>query len=315
MKKYFIMTTIIMLLLLFAPLFVFINNEQISEKSNNVSSTAAEVKNNNIEVLRINSNKAEEMNISDYLIGAVAYEMPASFHEEALKAQAVACYTYAKYLKTGNKIITDNSEKHQGYLSDSELKEKWGEKYNQYYNKIKSCVNEVSGQYISYDGEPILAAYHALSAGETNCSSDCWNADLPYLVSVSAPGDKLSKNYDTTVTYNNEEIKNILKNNNISIKAINKKLITDIKYNNSGYVTKLTINNKTLNGEQARALFNLSSSSFTYRIQDGQHIFNVKGKGHGVGMSQYSADFMARQGSSYKEILAHFYQNTKLQSN
>ncbi len=318
MKNYFIMTSVIVLLLLFTPLITLTNKTLKSNtESKTIISTTDESDSRSIEVIRVNSDKTEEINIKDYIIGSVAYEMPASFHAEALKAQAVACYTYAKYMQNKDVgTITDDSKKHQGYLSDEELKEKWGEKYSLYYSKIESAVEQVLGQYLTYNGEPILAAYHALSAGETNSSYDNWNEDLPYLISVSAPGDKLSENADTTVTYTDDEFIKLLKNTDgITVpEKCDSDTIADIKHNKNGYVIQLTVENMKLTGSQAREIFGLNSTNFTYEFEKGAHIFKVKGKGHGVGMSQYSADFMARQGSDYKEILAHFYQNTVLES-
>lgn len=329
MKIYVVLSFVIFLVLIFFPFTALTNSDKANtDIIDNVITTAQETDTNEISadeirVLRVSSGKIENVDITEYLIGAVASEMPASFHEEALKAQAVACNTYIKWVlknsdNTSEKLsdVSDSSSTHQGYLNTEELKEKWAEKYDTYYNKLKSVISEVKGQYLAYNNEPILAVFHAISPGTTNSASDVWGDDIPYLSSVSAPGDTLSAEYDSEVICTENEFKSIAEKNCSVTLAENEKenWITNIKTAESGYVTELSIGDTKFSGRDIRTYFSLKSPNFTVEYKNNNFVFAVYGKGHGVGMSQYSADFMARQGSDYKEILYHFYKDTVLQS-
>ncbi|MBQ8504085.1 MAG: stage II sporulation protein D [Clostridia bacterium] len=327
MKIYAVLSLIIFLILLFFP-FISLMSESGTVQSVNDTTEASDVSKteeiqdtaDEISVLRVSSGKIENVDMTEYIIGAVASEMPATFHEEALKAQAVACYTYTKWIlkNADNSVelshISDSSTTHQGYLNADELKIKWGEKYEIYYNKLKSIVEGLKGQYLTYDGEPILAVFHAISSGVTNSSEDVWGNKLPYLVSVSAPGDKLCADSDSQNSFSTEEFVTIAKSiENVTVNT-KENMISDITIADSGYVSEVRIGEVKLTGREVRSLFSLSSPNFEVKYENGKYIFNVKGKGHGVGMSQYSADFMARQGSDYKEILSHFYPDTDLET-
>ncbi len=320
MKIYIILSLIVFLTLAIFPTVCFIDSDTVKAEENTTSQAyglqteKAEKDEDTITVLRASSGKIEQVDMTEYLIGAVANEMPASFHTEALKAQAVACHTYALWiLKNADNPnselgdISDNSGKHQGYLDKSEMKEKWGDSYEKYYNRISNAVNEVKNEYIDYEGEPVLAVFHALSTGATSDCSDVWGDKIPYLKSVTAPGDRLSAQLDSEKAFTEQELKEKL-----DIKEDKDKLISSFKATASGYVTEITIGGKKYTGREIRRLLDLKSPNFTYSQDKDSYIFSVKGKGHGVGMSQYSADFMARQGSSYKEILLHFYSGTEI---
>ncbi len=325
MKIYAVLSLIIFLSLALFPMVCFIDKDTFARQENTSlhyeetqtekeDKEDKEEKDDTITVLRASSGKTEKVDMTEYLIGAVANEMPASFHVEALKAQAVACHTYALWIlknadNPNNDLgdISDNSSKHQGYLNQNEMKEKWGENYEKYYNRISEAVNEVKDLYLDYDGEPILAVFHALSSGTTSNCKDVWGDDIPYLESVPAPGDKLSAQLDSKETFTGEELRKKLE-----IKEDKIDLISDFKVADSGYVTEIIIGGKSYTGREIRRILNLKSPNFTYEQSKDNFVFSVKGKGHGVGMSQYSADFMARQGSSYKEILSHFYNGAEI---
>lgn len=314
MKIYLVLTAILIILMMLLPSVLTAGSDASTQPE---LSQQNEVKSSeNISVLRVSSGKVENITVKEYVIGAVACEMPASFNEEALKAQAVASYTYMMWIlgnsdNPGNEIsnITDSSDNHQGYLNKDEMKEKWGDKFDFYYNKIEQAVSLVEGRYLSYNGSPALTVFHGLSAGTTNSSEDVWGNALPYLACVSAPGDKLSSDIDSTVSYTAEEFTEICKKEGISVCEIGESVCSD-----SGYVNSVTIGEKVLDGTEMSRMFNLRSPNFTIEEKENEIIFHVKGKGHGIGMSQYSADFMARQGSSYKEILAHFYPGTTVEN-
>ncbi len=332
MKIYLVLTAVISVFLLLFPLALTGLNKKEKAPEPNISFSAevfsekndeeertSETKNQNlkqtIKVLRVSSGKVIDVEIFDYLVGAVSSEISPAFEKEAIKAQAVACYTYAKWLMENadssalsGADVTDSSETHQGFLDENQLKDKWGEKYKAYNEKIRECVTEVLGQYMTYDGEPIIACYHAISPGKTENALTVWGKDIPYLKSVTAPGDSLSPNFDSAVTLSKEDFSSKAKNLDntvLSGKAVN--WVKDLKKNENGFVTSVKIGSKTFDGNDLRSAFSLRSPYFTLDFKDGKFIFKVKGYGHGLGMSQYSADYMARQGSSYKEILSHFF--------
>lgn len=313
MKLYLILATVLILVMIVFPLSLNVSQNNINNQEYDLTTEEApDIKDeakSTVNVLRVSSGKVESTSVNDYIIGAVACEMPASFNEEALKAQAVACYTYLQWILENSdnpsdeySDISDSSATHQGYLNKEEMKEKWGNKFEFYYNKIQKAVQSVEGEYLCYNGSPILSVFHALSSGMTNSSEDVWGDAIPYLASVSAPGDRLSSDIDSTVNYTKEEFEEICRKNGITSFTIKDTVCSD-----SGYVKSITIGNKNLTGTDICRLFSLKSPVFEIEESEDGIIFHVKGKGHGIGMSQYSADFMARQGSSYEEILLHFY--------
>ena len=289
--------------------------ETESQKNKAENSTADTIK-----VLRASSGRVVDVALYDYVVGCVASEMPAYYEREALKAQAVVCYTYAKWItqnsdsgKLDGAQVSDSAEKHQKYMDESELKKKFGDKYDSYISRIKECVNEVLGEYLTYENEPIMACYHALSAGQTQSAKTVWGNDIAYLQSVSAPGDELSPNFDNSVSLTQAQFKE--KVQAAGITGLSKTPSDRIKItekNKSGYIIKAKIGNKTLTGTEVRNLFSLESAVFTVEYANGKFTFKTKGKGHQIGMSQYCADYMARQGKTYKDILLHFYPGTAL---
>lgn len=260
-------------------------------------------------------NKELHVSKKEYVIGAVASEMPVTFHSEALKAQAAAVYTNAVRLSAQNKNVANiNSQKNSGYISKKKLKEIWGKNFDAYYEKISSAVDETFGSIISYDGKPILAAYHSMSSGKTQRAEDVWEEAVPYLVSVNSEGDTFCSDFESKVSFSTENAREILKNEfpDTYLPEINSLLITDRIENDSGAVLSVMVGDKTVSGQKIRELFNLRSAAFTYEIADGFINFAVKGYGHGVGLSQYGADFMARQGSKWQDIVSHYYSGTQI---
>ncbi len=259
-----------------------------------------------------------EYSADDYVFGVVAAEMPALYHEEALKAQAVAAYTFACYRATTNTNpeydISADSEEAQCFITRTEAAARWGEKADEYAKKIDACIAAVKGEVLTFNGTPIFAAYHAISSGTTNACSDVWGTELTYLKSVNSAGDLLADGYLSEATFTIDELTEKLKD----IKTASgepQNYFTDIKTTDNGYVKNLMYCGKEVNGSQICRLLGLRSSNFAIKFADGIFTFTVKGYGHGVGMSQTGADYMAKQGSAYKEILLHYYSGATLQKN
>lgn len=183
--------------------------------------------------------KVLNLKTEDYLTGALFAEMNPEYEAEALKAQAVAAYTYYLYTMEAQKkspdttlmgaYISDNPEHYQAYMKSAEAKEKFGDNYAAYLEKITDAITSVKGVYMAYKGAPILAVYHNCNKGATKNAKEVWGKDYKYLQSVESKGDTLAP-----------------------------------------------------------------------QLEEAQY-------GHGVGMSQYGADYMARQGATYEEILNHYY--------
>ncbi len=259
----------------------------------------------------------------EFLYGAVASEMPARFEEEALKAQAVACYTYFckarndfknKEQKDKEYEFTVNTEKWVNYVSREGMKIKWGDDFDKYYLKIKNAVDSVFGEAVEEEGNLILAAYHAISSGKTEKSADVFGGDLKYLTNVESPGDKLVSGYETHVEVASNDFKNILAQqwSDCVFEGCPSSWIGGSKRTEGGMVKEITVCSHSAKGTEIRKMFALRSSDFdiNYNSDSDKFVFTVRGYGHGVGMSQYGAQYMAKQGADYKKILQWYYPNT-----
>ncbi len=273
--------------------------------------------------------KTREVNMEDYLVCVVSAEVPASFHEEAIKAQAVAArtYIYNKYKKfTENPSLAPDEHKDAAvctdythccaYYSKEKLQEIHGDEWMKtYYDKIVNCVRETKGEIILYEDEPITASFHASSGGcRTENSGDVWSNDLPYLVSVESPGEDKREGYNTVVTVTCDEFKAKIneKYPDAALGDDRNSWFGDISYTEGNSVNTIVIGNTQIKGTQMRGLFGLKSACFEISMLDDTVTFNVHGSGHGVGMSQHGANIMAREGKSYTDILKWYYTGVEI---
>lgn len=261
-------------------------------------------------------NKVIYVDTRDYIIGALACEMPASFHTEALKAQAVAIYTNAvRSQNAGEQYVCKiNENELLGYTTAKILKQKWGKTFDTYYKKLADAVDSVYKSVITYDSKPILAAYHSLSAGKTENAENVWGQKVPYLVSRESDGDTFCSELTSTKTFTVKEAREILSTAfpDTFLPQVDSLLMTNINKSDAGTVLSLVVGDKEVTGQKIRSLFSLKSACFDAKIAEGSLTFTTYGYGHGVGLSQYGADFMARQGKTYKEILKHYYNGTEI---
>lgn len=270
-------------------------------------------------VLNVTTNEAMELKGLDYITRVVAAEVPASFEEEALKAQTVAALTYALNRKEthvgaseheGCELCTDS--KHcKAYASDERLREKWGDKYEENLQKVSDAVKSVYGEYMVYENEPIVAVFHAISAGKTEAAVNVWGHDYPYLQSVKSDGDRDVKGYESVKTFTADEFKKIMREYSADsvFDGDENKWIGDITRSDAGYVKTADLCGVLLAGTRVRSLFDLRSANFNLKYENGEFTFTVHGYGHGVGMSQYGANEMAKSGATYREILDHYYKD------
>ena len=263
---------------------------------------------------------AVTMDMQEYLVGVVAAEMPASFQDEALKAQAVAARTYVMYCAKGQKhgeaqVCTDYACC-QAWQSDEALRQKWGGDYDTYSQKIRAAVEATAGQYLSYEGQPVFAAFHSSSAGATEDCGQVWNPS-PYLVSVSSPETAEDvPNYISTVECTPLDFRDTLlyAHPEADFTGEESGWIGEIRLDGSGRVASAVLGGVSMKGTELRQLFSLRSTAFQLEYTGESFRFTVTGYGHGVGMSQYGANVMAREGETYSGILAHYYPGTVLVS-
>lgn len=253
----------------------------------------------------------QEMTLSDYITGVVLAEMPAQFSEEALKAQAVAARTYTlKRMKSGDKhgggVCTDPGCC-QAYC-DEELFLGRGESLES-FEKVKKAVNETVEQVLIYNGDYIEATYFSCSGGRTEDALAVWGSDIPYLQTVISPGEEFATHYTDTVKFTLDEFSCLL---GITIPDKPEEMISNITYTTGGGVNSIKIGEEVFSGLQVRSLLELPSTSFYITALGNTVTVTTKGFGHRVGMSQYGAEAMATQGSSYQEILAHYYPGAEL---
>ena len=246
----------------------------------------------------------------EYVTGVLAGEMPTSFHIEALKAQAVAARSYVmkkmEYNKDRDYDVVDTIM-NQVYLSDDYLRSVWKESYNDKINKIKTAVIETKGEYISYNGDVAEAFFFSTRVGATENSGEIFSKQLPYLVSVSSTWDEISPLYSTNKTISLKEFYNLL-----GLSYSDTLDIEKIDTTSTGRVNKIKINGNTFTGGQMIDKLNLRSSFFEI-TKDGENVvINTKGYGHGVGMSQYGAEGMARAGYTYDQILKYYYTGVEI---
>lgn len=268
-----------------------------------------EKKETTIEVKNNETGEIEKKELENYVIGVVAAEMPASFSYEALKAQAIASRTYAYYkMKNSNSdydVIADISN--QAYIDEDAMKEKWQSEFNTYYEKIKKAVIETKNEIITYNNEVIEAFYFAMSNGYTEDVDTVFSEDLPYLTSVESKWDNESlNNYEVNTQLSTAEFCEKL---NISCNSL---VINNQIYDDTGRTIEITINSKKFLGTEFRTLLNLRSTDFTIVIENEIVSITTKGYGHGVGMSQYGANGMAKEGYNCYEILKHYYQGIEI---
>ena len=273
---------------------------------------------NYIELYDVNTQRTLKLDTEEYILGVVCAEMPAEFNEEALKAQAVAARTYTLY-NINNKehekgdICSDYAHC-QAYASFDELKNKWGKNYDKYLKKVKNCVDDTKGLYISFNGEAINAVFHACSNGQTENASDVWGKDVAYLKSVESPGDLLKNNYINESLFDKATLIQLLENQENIKLDYTKAPVGNIIHTEGVNVKSIDIYGVTFKGTDLRKLLTLNSSAFDISFENDVFTFKVYGNGHGVGMSQYGANAMGKDGKDFKEILGHYYPDTSILS-
>lgn len=270
-----------------------------------------------IEVYMCDIDRVVTMNLEDYVLGVVAGEMPASFHVEALKAQALAARTYTMLRMSrfggsgcskhpGAEICTDSTHC-QAYKNPATVRKD--------LDRLKEAVYETAGEVIVYDSKLIDAVFHSTSGGKTENSEEIWSSRVPYLRSVMSRYEEHSPKYVAQQEISIDSFIKCVKTLDGKVKINKKNIKNEIKVmerSEGGRITKLKIGDKTFKGNDVRNALGLNSANFNFTVDSNSILFTVVGNGHGIGMSQYGADGMAKNGSGYKDIVMHYYQGVDI---
>ena len=248
------------------------------------------------------NNEVMEIDLEEYVVGVVAGEMPASFELEALKAQAVTSRTYALFKKNENLNITTDD---QAYITIDEMKEKWNSDFNFYYDKVKRAVTETKNIVMKKNKKVFKAFYFAMSNGYTEDSLTVFKEEGINGVESHWDNESINK-FKVSTTFTENELISLLNINSI-------KDITITSRDKTNRVEKLIVNDRSYTGIEFRKLLNLRSTDFTIEKEGNKYIITTKGYGHGVGMSQYGANGMAKENYKYEEILKHYYNDIKIE--
>ena len=293
--------------ILFIP-FIMVSLYKIDEKK---EIELKYVYNTLIRVKRNSSGVIEEIPFEEYIVGVLAGEMPIYFEKEAFKAQAVAARSYAlkrmEYNKDNDYDVVD-SIMNQVYLDNNHLKNAWGSEYVTNINKLREVVNETSGEYLVYDGEVIDAMFFSTSNGYTEDVMMVFNIDLPYLQSVKSAWDE-----DTSSAFRASKVISASTFYDSLGIAYSDTLNVKIKRRSStNRIIDININGNDFSGRYLYNKLGLKSTDFSLKQVGDNIIINTTGYGHGVGMSQYGALGMAKEGYSYKDILSYYYIGTEI---
>ncbi len=308
-KRYFIAVLFFIIAVFLIPVLTsfFLN---VEKKNENVLPTKSE----KINVFFSNDNETRLVDIEEYLCGVVAAEMPAEFEIEALKAQAVAARSYVLYRKENptpehpDAAVCTDSTHCKAYKTDKELSELWKEKKDKYSEKISDAVFSTAGEIITYDGAVVMAVFHSQTgSGKTENSKDVWGGEVPYLISVESHGEETAPNFFSTQSFSMDEFKQKLSLEKNDVEINGPEDIGIPVLTSGGSVKSINIGGVEFSGREIRSIFNLRSSCFKITATNEVITFEVTGYGHGVGMSQYGANTMAKEGYDYIEILTHYY--------
>lgn len=232
------------------------------------------------------------MSLEEYCIGILAKEIPADYEKEALKAQAILVRTevYGKLQAGGEDLALDRD-----FWTKDQMEEAWGAvKAASNYGKFKDAWKETEGQVVTYEGNLARTSFFRLSNGSTRDGKEVLGQeDCPYIKIVDCPLDIEAQEQIQTVTVDDIDAE---------VTA------TDTV----GYVLSVRVGNEVVSGEEFRTNYHLASSCFTFQRYEGKLRITTRGVGHGLGMSQYTANEMAKEGEDAASILGYFFVGTEL---
>lgn len=322
MKRSILFAVLAFSLALLLPWFVYRRMIPPPEEASSASSepedeVSADRRDADILLTVLSDGVPSEMTMAEYLPGVLAGEMPADFPEEAQRAQAVAARTYALYQQSHRKSahadadLCDDPACCQVWLDTDEAEARWGEKSDLF----ASAAADTDGLILLYEEEPILACFHASSDEHTESSAALWGKAYPYLVSVDSPETEADvPNFRSTVEVSPEDFREVMMAAvpDADFSALPPDWLGERTEDTAGRVTSMRIGGTSVSGTQLRSLFSLRSADFTLEWTGHSFLFTVMGSGHGVGMSQYGAEVMAREGATWREIVEHYYPGAEI---
>ncbi len=274
------------------------------------------------EILDDSTGNVFAVSLREYLIGALACEMPVSFEPEALKAQVVALHTYALYMQqnpTGAAALAGadfsvDTAANRGYMPESGRVAYFGDNYTAGEQKLEQAVDAAIDYILTYSAQPIAACFHAISSGTTESSEVMFGTALPYLVAVDSAADRDSAGYSSETVLTSFDFSDLMSVYDPLFTVVGEpeSWIGEVIYSTSGTVTAISVCGRQYKGSELRAALSLRSSCFNVTYAEGEFTFTVSGYGHGVGMSQYGANSLALRGESFDAILSHYYPGTTL---
>ncbi len=320
-KKMIIYLLCLILAMLVIPsLLVFARSESETELEKENPKTTSDL---TISVYLTKEKQVVKIPLEEYIEGVVAAEMPASFHLEALKAQALVARTYIinrlrsgqledmkEWGTLGESAHVTDTVLHQTFLTQSALKKMWGGQFEKYLSRIKQAVRETAGKVITYQGEPIYAAFFSTSNGKTENAEEYFGRAFPYLKSVPSDWDQASPKYQQQkIVLWKDFLKQLSQIRPLpSSVQPDERSIRILGYTSGGRISKVLIGDQTYTGREVREALGLASNDFRYQISGNKIIFTTFGYGHGVGLSQWGANLLAQRGKKVTEIIQHYYQ-------
>ncbi|MBQ2699791.1 MAG: stage II sporulation protein D [Clostridia bacterium] len=263
--------------------------------------------------------RTDEMPLQEYLLGTLAAEMPASYHLEALKAQAVAAQT--RLANPGHCAsfpqaqICLRSDCCQGYLSPEDRQARWGADTPAYEKRLRHAIAAVDGLILTYEGQPVSVLYHAVSGGRTEDAQQVFGQSLPYLISVPSPGEEGSARFETQSRFTCEEAARLLNaafpQAHVEPSLLSAQLAVR-ETSPTGRALTVQVGDLMVTGRELRQALGLASTWLSIQCGESALVITQRGYGHGVGMSQAGANAMAANGSDMAAILAHYYPGTQL---
>lgn len=312
-----ILISSIMFMILAIPTMIvvpFVKPQEPEGESINIEWATEEAQDSlfSVAVKRVSAEKVDHVPLETYVTRVIASEMPADFEMEALKAQGIAARTYIvnhlMYQSEHDSAEITDTVQHQVYKDEEELRKQWGQKYHENMERLTEAVHATKGQIITYNQQPITPAFFSTSNGYTENAEDYWENALPYLKSVASPWDVESPKYLNQQIFTIAEVEKAL---GITLPK-DRSIDMEITRTESQRVKELHIAGHSFSGREVREKLGLPSSDFTIKQQQQHLVFTTKGYGHGIGMSQYGANGMAKEGKTYEDIIKYYYQGVEI---
>lgn len=314
MKKILIKTALVSIVVIVLPLMLTL---LLSERNHNSGEVMLD-----FEIYYKTNELEETIDFNRYLMGIVAANMPAGYHMEALKAQAVIARTYALYNITlltkenPNKNRFSTAELGLSYISLDSMEQYWAsDDYMNYFSRIENAVFATAQEVLVYKDQLILPVFFYTGSGYTRNAFDAWGIEVPYLVSVSSKQDVTSTDYLRISEYSISDLIRLLKKYYPDITLTEENFFDELtvtERDSIDYVNKINLGKLTISGEEFAKVLGLNSSHFYIEEYDENVRIICNGVGHGIGLSQYGANAMAQEGYPYQEILSHYYSGVEL---